>query len=281
MLAGTLVVRERTAVSRLATGTAWNHQAQWGAPGVVQRATPGGTAGRSGRLARRSGPRLGVAALAPARALALGRDERERPGARPREPVPRRTERVHRRGPGPSGLGPGVETLAPGGGSDRAHGPRGVPRSRGPGEVRPGLIAQSVPRSPRRTPLARRTLIPTTDARRARGRGSDEPSDQGYDRRRRSREDPDRHGKGRREPALHRRQVGGRLGGHLRGRQPRHRGGRGHGPQRHRRRRRRRRRGRERSVAGVGGDTSRRARRAHGPSRRGHLGPRRRAARRS
>jgi len=29
MLAGTLVVRERTAVSRLATGTAWNHQAQW------------------------------------------------------------------------------------------------------------------------------------------------------------------------------------------------------------------------------------------------------------
>jgi uncharacterized RDD family membrane protein YckC len=32
MLAGTLVVRERTAASRQAAGTAWNQQAQWGAP---------------------------------------------------------------------------------------------------------------------------------------------------------------------------------------------------------------------------------------------------------
>lgn len=32
MLAGTLVVRERTAMSRLAAGTPWDHQAQWSAP---------------------------------------------------------------------------------------------------------------------------------------------------------------------------------------------------------------------------------------------------------
>jgi uncharacterized RDD family membrane protein YckC len=41
MLAGTLVVRERTAVSRLATGTAWNHQSQWGAPAWSNGPPPG------------------------------------------------------------------------------------------------------------------------------------------------------------------------------------------------------------------------------------------------
>jgi len=41
MLAGTLVVRERTAVSRLAAGTAWNHQAQWGAPAWSNGPPPG------------------------------------------------------------------------------------------------------------------------------------------------------------------------------------------------------------------------------------------------
>ncbi len=44
MLAGTLVVRERTAVSRLAEGTPWNQQAQWATPawsGAPAPGTPG------------------------------------------------------------------------------------------------------------------------------------------------------------------------------------------------------------------------------------------------
>jgi len=44
MLAGTLVVRERTAVSRLATGTAWNQQAQWGGPTWTDASNPGAPA---------------------------------------------------------------------------------------------------------------------------------------------------------------------------------------------------------------------------------------------
>ena len=41
MLAGTLVVRERTAVSRLAAGTPWDHQAQWSAPAWSGAPAPG------------------------------------------------------------------------------------------------------------------------------------------------------------------------------------------------------------------------------------------------
>jgi len=41
MLAGTLVVRERTAVSRLAEGTPWNQQAQWATPSWSGAPAPG------------------------------------------------------------------------------------------------------------------------------------------------------------------------------------------------------------------------------------------------
>ena len=45
MLAGTLVVRERTAVSHLAAGTAWNQQAQWGGPTWTDAPHPGAPTG--------------------------------------------------------------------------------------------------------------------------------------------------------------------------------------------------------------------------------------------
>ena len=80
MLAGTLVVRERTAVSRLSAGTAWNQ------PGPV-----GGDGSGLGRPGRASSP-----------ARPLGRHQRECRGARRRAPVSLRPGRLHRRGVAPA-----------------------------------------------------------------------------------------------------------------------------------------------------------------------------------